>query len=105
MHKTFDIIVFGATGFTGRLVAEYLHTTYGTNGGVAWAMAGRSREKLTQVRDSLGIRLLESAIATVKATLLITLLMVGGPRVMRFWLTLVARRKGFALADVRVEDS
>lgn len=33
------------------------------------------------------------AIATAKATLLITLLLVGGPRVMRFWLTLVARRK------------
>ena len=33
------------------------------------------------------------AIATAKATLLITLLLVGGPRVMRFWLTLVARKK------------
>ena len=33
------------------------------------------------------------AIATVKAALLITILLVGGPRVMRFWLTLVARRK------------
>jgi CPA2 family monovalent cation:H+ antiporter-2 len=32
-------------------------------------------------------------IATLKATVLITLLLVGGPRVMRFWLTLVARRK------------
>ena len=33
------------------------------------------------------------AIATLKATLLIGLLLVGGPRVMRWWLTLVARRK------------
>ena len=33
------------------------------------------------------------SIATLKATVLITLLLVGGPRVMRFWLTLVARRK------------
>ena len=41
-----------------------------------------------------GERLIETlAIATAKATLLITLLLVGGPRVMRFWLTLVARRK------------
>lgn len=55
MDKTFDIIVFGATGFTGRLVAEYLHNTQGTGGDVTWAMAGRSREKLTQVRDELGI--------------------------------------------------
>ncbi|MDZ4397632.1 saccharopine dehydrogenase NADP-binding domain-containing protein [Hydrogenophaga sp.] len=55
MHKPFDIIVFGATGFTGRLVAEYLHTAYGVGRSVAWAMSGRSREKLTQVRDALGI--------------------------------------------------
>jgi len=33
------------------------------------------------------------ALAMLKATALITLLMVGGPRVMRWWLTLVARRK------------
>lgn len=33
------------------------------------------------------------AVATLKATILITLLLVGGPRVMRWWLTLVARRK------------
>ena len=36
-------------------MAEYLHNTYGADGGVAWAMAGRSLEKLTQVRDELGI--------------------------------------------------
>ncbi len=33
------------------------------------------------------------AFASLKATLLITLLLIGGPRVMRYWLTLVARRK------------
>jgi short subunit dehydrogenase-like uncharacterized protein len=55
MDKTFDIIVFGATGFTGRLVAEYLNTTYGVGGAVRWAMAGRSATKLAEVRDSLGI--------------------------------------------------
>ena len=51
----FDIIVFGATGFTGRLVAEYLNTTYGVGGDVRWAMAGRSASKLAEVRDALGI--------------------------------------------------
>ena len=49
-NKPFDLIVFGATGFTGRLVAEYLHHTYGAGGRVAWAMAGRSRDKLVDVR-------------------------------------------------------
>jgi short subunit dehydrogenase-like uncharacterized protein len=56
MHKKpFDLIVFGATGFTGRLVAEYLHNTYGVDRDVKWAMAGRSLDKLQRVRDKLGI--------------------------------------------------
>ncbi|MEI9849692.1 MAG: saccharopine dehydrogenase NADP-binding domain-containing protein [Sphingomonas sp.] len=49
----FDIIVYGATGFTGRLVAEYLAHSY-ADGSVAWAMAGRSLTKLQQVRDEIG---------------------------------------------------
>ena len=50
----FDIIVYGATGFTGRLVAEYLAQTYGVGGDVKWAMAGRSADKLAAVRDEIG---------------------------------------------------
>jgi short subunit dehydrogenase-like uncharacterized protein len=53
--KPHDLIVFGATGFTGRLVAEYLHTTYGVGRDVKWAMAGRSLDKLKRVREELGI--------------------------------------------------
>lgn len=49
--REFDLIVFGATGFTGRLVAEYLITR---DGAPRWAMAGRSQEKLEQVRDEIG---------------------------------------------------
>ena len=50
----FDIIVYGATGYTGRLVAEHLAQTYGVGGEVKWAMAGRSADKLAQVRDEIG---------------------------------------------------
>lgn len=50
----FDIIVYGATGFTGRLVAEYLAAKYGVGGEVKWAMAGRSAAKLAEVRDLIG---------------------------------------------------
>ena len=53
--KPHDLIVFGATGFTGRLVAEYLHATYGVGRDVKWAMAGRSLDKLKRVRNELGI--------------------------------------------------
>ena len=50
-NRDIDIVVYGATGFTGRLVAEYLNQTYGVDGDVKWAMAGRSIDKLIAVRD------------------------------------------------------
>ena len=53
-ERELDIIVYGATGFTGQLVCEHLNNTYGVNGDYKWAMAGRSHEKLTKVRDELG---------------------------------------------------
>jgi len=50
----FDIIVYGATGFTGQLVAEYLAAHYRNDGQLKWAMAGRSLDKLKSVRDAIG---------------------------------------------------
>ncbi|GAA5314894.1 MAG: saccharopine dehydrogenase NADP-binding domain-containing protein [Candidatus Pelagadaptatus aseana] len=54
-QRQYGIVVYGATGYTGRLVAEYLNKQYGVNGEVVWAMAGRSQAKLEQVRDEMGI--------------------------------------------------
>lgn len=51
MEREFAIIVYGATGYTGRLVAEYLS---GRENAPKWAMAGRSLEKLQAVRDEIG---------------------------------------------------
>lgn len=53
MPREFDVIVYGATGFTGRLVAEYLAQTHPE--GVRWAMAGRSLTKLQEVRAEMGV--------------------------------------------------
>ena len=68
MDKPFDIVVFGATGFTGRLVAEYLNARYGVGQSVAWAIAGRNSDKLTEVREQIGapssLPLLEADAAT-----------------------------------------
>jgi short subunit dehydrogenase-like uncharacterized protein len=50
----FDIIVYGATGFTGQLVAEYLAAHYTGKDAPKWAMAGRSLDKLAAVRDAIG---------------------------------------------------
>ena len=52
MTKEFDIVVHGATGFTGRLIAEYVLTRSDT--GLKWAMGGRSLDKLKAVRDEIG---------------------------------------------------
>jgi short subunit dehydrogenase-like uncharacterized protein len=50
----FDIVVYGATGFTGQLVAEYLAEHYKGDANLKWAMAGRSKDKLATVRDAVG---------------------------------------------------
>ena len=50
----FDVVVWGATGFTGRLVAAYLLERYGVDGSLRWAMGGRSEEKLQNIRAELG---------------------------------------------------
>lgn len=46
--RTYDIVVWGATGFTGRLVAEYLARNY-SDGSVRWAIAGRNQAKLDSI--------------------------------------------------------
>jgi len=51
--REFDIIVYGSTGFTGRLIVEYLIKQYASSN-IKWAMAGRSLEKLQSVRDEIG---------------------------------------------------
>ena len=53
-QRKFDVIVWGASGFVGRLIAEHLFVTYGVNGTLRWAMAGRQASKLESVRASLG---------------------------------------------------
>jgi short subunit dehydrogenase-like uncharacterized protein len=47
--REFDVVIWGATGFTGQLVAEYMFQQYGVGGDVSWAIAGRNLDKLYQV--------------------------------------------------------
>ena len=51
IQREFDIVVYGATGFTGALVAEYLHEAHGK---IKWAVAGRSQTKLDALKQQLG---------------------------------------------------
>ncbi len=52
--RAYHVVVWGATGFTGKLVAEYLLQTYGTRGDLHWAIAGRNRAKLEDLKRALG---------------------------------------------------
>jgi short subunit dehydrogenase-like uncharacterized protein len=54
-QKEFDFVVYGATGFTGKLVIEYLVSKYKETTDFSWAMAGRSLEKLNLVKESKGV--------------------------------------------------
>jgi len=53
-EREFDLVLMGATGFTGRLVAEHLLARHGAGGALKWALAGRNEQRLSEVRDGLG---------------------------------------------------
>ena len=51
--KEFDIIIWGASGFTGKLVTLYLFDKYGTTNNLKWAIGGRNLSKLEKIRDEV----------------------------------------------------
>lgn len=51
--RKYDVVLWGASGFTGKLVAAYLSRNYGVNKNLKWAIAGRNKEKLTNIRSGL----------------------------------------------------
>lgn len=50
--RKFDVIIWGSTGYTGKLVCEYIHKNYPL---LKWAMAGRNKAKISQVKAELNI--------------------------------------------------
>jgi len=53
--STAHIVVFGATSFVGQILCRYLYGRHGAEGGeLRWAIAGRSKAKLQQLRSELG---------------------------------------------------
>ena len=53
--KEFDVVIFGASGYTGKLVAEYMHDQYGDDQSIKYAIAGRNTEKLLEVKKDLNL--------------------------------------------------
>ena len=54
-EREFDVIVFGASGYTGKLVAEYMGKEYGNHESIRWAIAGRNKDKLSSVKKDLNL--------------------------------------------------
>jgi short subunit dehydrogenase-like uncharacterized protein len=52
-EREYDVVLFGATGFTGALTAEYLAQHSGAE--LRWALAGRNRAKLEALAERLGV--------------------------------------------------
>ena len=50
-----DFVIYGATGFTGKLVVEYAIKQYNNNNEVSWAIAGRNNEKLEYVKEKYNL--------------------------------------------------
>ena len=53
--KDFDFVIYGATGFTGKLVVEYTLDKYLDVEDLSWAIAGRNVEKLESPKLELGL--------------------------------------------------
>ncbi|EKU99424.1 hypothetical protein Lepto7375DRAFT_1466 [Leptolyngbya sp. PCC 7375] len=61
----YNLVVFGATGFVGHILCEYLLNQVGVNGAVKWAIAGRSQAKLNALVSDLGANSLPQIVADV----------------------------------------
>ena len=53
INRTYDVIVWGSTGFTGKLTCEYLNKNYPD---LKWAIAGRNRAALTELKTKLQLK-------------------------------------------------
>src|SRR5210317_346729 len=49
----YDVVVWGATGFTGRLVAQHLFQRYGVGADLTWAIGGRNAARLAAIAREL----------------------------------------------------
>ena len=74
MEKIYDIIIWGASGFTGRLAVEYIYRNQ-NNSNLTWAVAGRNESKIKDILDGKNVPILiadshdkESLVDLVKKT-------------------------------------
>ena len=57
MQREYDIIIWGASGFTGKIVCDYMRENY-SGGNLTWAIGGRNRSKLNALQAASGVDVL-----------------------------------------------
>lgn len=62
-ERTYDLVVYGAASFVGRLLTRYLVERHGVDGELKWALAGRNQAKLDAVAAEFGAQALPTIIA------------------------------------------
>jgi len=63
MPKTFDVVILGATGFTGQWVVKYFNTVAGDK--YSWAIAGRNMSKLEEISAGTTAKCVQVDISSV----------------------------------------
>ena len=72
-ERKYDVIVLGATGFTGGLAVRHLVQTYGViDGNVKWAIAGRSQKKLNDFKEQLSKELKDENVKKIPTVIVDT---------------------------------
>jgi short subunit dehydrogenase-like uncharacterized protein len=79
-ERKFDVVILGVTGFTGRLAMRHMAMTYDVNKTVKWAIAGRSKAKLDQVKRELAKELGNHELLNVETILVDTKIPSTMPR-------------------------
>ena len=49
----YDVIIYGASSFTGKLITEYFYNNYPNSENFSWAIAGRNPEKLKKILSQI----------------------------------------------------
>ena len=63
--REFDLVIWGASGFTGALASEYVSRAYSPGGAVRFAFGGRDRTKLERTRERIAVKLNDARVRDV----------------------------------------
>ena len=103
-QRKYDIIVLGASGFTGGLCVRHLAQTYGAGKDIKWAIAGRSKEKLEKLKKQLAIDLKDESMLNIETIVTDTSIPSSLPALVRDTRAVVSTAGPFTLYGCSVVE-